>query len=507
MHDLSFDHEHPSEEERKILAEIIWESDNVELRTVGVDVGSSTSHLMFARVHLQRLTEGLSSQFVVAAREILWKSPILLTPYRADYSIDAEALARFIDDGYQAAGLAREDIDSGAVILTGEALKRRKAREIAELFSAESGKFVCASAGHHLEALMAAHGSGAVGLSRSRHNNILNIDIGGGTTKLALMHGGNVLGTAAFAVGGRLIAWDERGQISRIEGPGRQIAEACGVAIELGQILDEVARRRLGSKMADLIVEIAGTGPRSPVAKSLMVTEDLPRSVVPDMITFSGGVAEYIFERETSLHCDLGEQLAGALVSALGDKRLAWPVFDPGQGIRATVIGASQFSVQVSGNTILVSDERVLPLRNVPVTHLGIDLAGDIDSARIAAKVRAGLVRLDAEDGSKPVAIAFKWTGEPFHSRLHALGAGLAEGLSTLLEQGQPLVIVMEGDVGRALGRLFAAELGVTNAVISIDGVQLQELDFIDIGEIIRPTNVVPLVIKSLLFSTPGRPG
>lgn len=504
MHDLDFDHLHPSEDERRALSEIIWQADNVELTTVGVDIGSSTSHLMFARVHLQRLSEGLSSQFVVVGREVLWKSPILLTPYRQDYSIDAGALATFIDAGYAAAGLGREDVDSGAVILTGEALKRRNAREIADLFSAESGKFVCASAGHHLEALMAAHGSGAVALSKGRQEAVLNVDIGGGTTKLALADRGKVLGTSAFAVGGRLIAYDKDGRITRVEGPGAQLAEAAGVSVALGLILSEQDRARIAERMADVIIEMVLAEELSPLAKALMVTEPLARPVRPTALTFSGGVAEYIFGREPAVHSDLGDDLAHALVQALGRRRLKFPVYDPGQGIRATVIGASQFSVQVSGNTIFITDEGTLPLRNVPVAHLAMDLSGPIDSDEVAQSVRSALVRLDAESGNAPVAIAFTWAGEPFHHRLHALAKGLRGGLSTLIAHRQPVVLVMQGDVGRALGRLLKTELCVETPIISVDGVQLQDLDYVDIGEMIRPTNVVPLVIKSLLFSTPG---
>src|SRR3954469_17079609 len=161
------------------LADWLWKLDNVELTTVGVDVGSSTSHLMFSKVHLQRLAEGLSSRFVVVNREILWRSPILLTPYNIDNTINADKLRAFINGAYKEAGLNREDIDSGAVILTGEALKRKNARAIADLFAEKSGKFVCASAGHNLEAIMAAHGSGAVALSRKEKKVFLNVDIGG----------------------------------------------------------------------------------------------------------------------------------------------------------------------------------------------------------------------------------------------------------------------------------------------------------------------------------------
>src|SRR5258705_6633633 len=165
MHDLEFEHLHVSAEDGAVN-EVAWAADNVQLTTVGIDIGSSTSHLMFARVHLQRLGTALSSRFVVVGRKVLWKSPILLTPYLPDYTIDVDELAGFIGGCYAYAGIERDEIDSGAGILTGEAIKRRNARAIADLFSEEAGKFVCASAGHHMECQLSAKRSGAVALSR-----------------------------------------------------------------------------------------------------------------------------------------------------------------------------------------------------------------------------------------------------------------------------------------------------------------------------------------------------
>ncbi len=150
------------------LAAFIWSQEHVELKTVGIDIGSSTSHLLFAKVVLQRQSEGLSARFVVVDRQVLWRSPIMLTPFLPDGLIDAQALKLFIDKSYKEAGFERTDVDSGAVILTGEAIKRKNARAIDELFADEAGKFVCATAGHILECRLAAHGSGAVKLSRDR---------------------------------------------------------------------------------------------------------------------------------------------------------------------------------------------------------------------------------------------------------------------------------------------------------------------------------------------------
>ena len=210
MHDLDLDHEHLelSEEQRLAIAKSIWEQENVELTTVGIDIGSSTSHLLFARVILQRQTQGLSSRFVVIDRRIVWRSPIMLTPFLPNGTIDAGKLGEFIAGAYREAGIKQHEVDSGAVILTGEAIKKTNARAIDEIFAAEAGKFVCATAGHKLECLLAAHGSGAVALSKERQNCILHVDIGGGTTKLALIDKGEIIALQAFAVGGRLIAQD-----------------------------------------------------------------------------------------------------------------------------------------------------------------------------------------------------------------------------------------------------------------------------------------------------------
>src|ERR1700730_4965293 len=229
MHDDLFEHSHITDAEREEIAQSIWRQETVAMNTVGIDIGSSTSHLLFARIRLQRETQALSSRFVVTSREVIWRSPILLTPFLPDGRIDANELGGFIQAAYRQAGFAREDIDSGAVILTGEAIKRKNAKAIDELFAEEAGKFVCATAGHKLECRLAAHGSGAVALAKARDTCILHVDVGGGTTKLALTDKGAIVGLAAFAVGGRLIATDADGAWTRIDDSARMVAEDLGL--------------------------------------------------------------------------------------------------------------------------------------------------------------------------------------------------------------------------------------------------------------------------------------
>ncbi|HET9149463.1 MAG TPA: ethanolamine ammonia-lyase reactivating factor EutA [Alphaproteobacteria bacterium] len=504
MHDLDFDHGHVSAEEQQAIAEVIWNADNVELTTVGIDVGSSTSHLMFARVHLQRLTTALSSRFVVVGREVLWRSPILLTPYLPDNTIDVGQLAKFFDAAFKEANLTRDQIDSGAVILTGEALKRNNAEAITHLFAAESGKFVCASAGHHMECAMAAHGSGAVALSRKEKTTVMNIDIGGGTTKFALVDKGQLVATAAVEVGGRLVAFDDKSKLVRVEGPALRHAKKAGVEVALGKTLSDTDKKKIVDTMVGVMLEVLAQGTPKGLTDELMVTEPLPHAPKPELITFSGGVAEYIFERVAGDRQDLGRMLGQAIVQAIKDKRINARVVDPGQGIRATVIGASQFSVQVSGNTISISNEGALPMRNVPVLYPHVDLSDEIDAELIAGEIKKAHTRFDFTEGEQPVALAFRWKGDPLHSRLKALADGIHLGLHNTVHEKKPLVLVLDGDIARTLGEILRKECDVAGDIVSVDGVQLREFDYVDIGEMIRPTNVVPLVIKSLLFSAPG---
>jgi ethanolamine utilization protein EutA len=502
MHDLEFEHLHVSAEDAAIN-EIAWTADNVELTTVGIDIGSSTSHLMFARVHLQRLLAALSSRFVVVERKILWQSPILLTPYRSDYTIDVDELAGFIGGCYAYAGIEREKVDSGAVILTGEALKRRNARAIADLFSEEAGKFVCASAGHHMECQMAAHGSGAVALSRGRNAVLLNVDIGGGTTKFALIEQGRILATCAIATGGRLMVEDEAGRLMRIEPPAQEIAGELGIELRLGQALAAADRKGIAARMARMITGLIDLRQPGELARRLLVTEPWPAELANkgvDGMTFSGGVAEYLYKRESRRFGDLGADLAEELRHALAHRRDLPPVWDPGQGIRATVIGAAQFSVQISGNTILIADPDKLPLQNLPVLACRFALDEDIAADAVADEVRAALARADFAEGESPVALSFPWRGDPSHARLYAVAAGICAALPRTLSEQMPLVLLIDGDVGKSIGRVILHEIAPHADVIAVDGVALKEFDYVDIGSLIELTNVVPIIIKSLLF-------
>jgi ethanolamine utilization protein EutA len=508
FHGPDDDHEHfeedhpdgPGEWSPPISNRDFYYADNVELTTVGIDIGSSTSHLMFSRLHLQRLGQYLSSRYVVVKREMLHRSPILLTPYRADNTIDAHVLDGFIQQAYAEADLTPSDIDSGAIILTGEAIKRTNARAVGDLFADQAGKFVCASAGHNLEAILAANGSGAVALSRNPRQTVLNVDVGGGTSKLALVRNGEVLETAAINVGGRLVALDEEGRVARIEPSGRRVAEELGIDLHLGQPLSARDRQALAEALADCLFQAIQAEALGPLAQELMLTPPLAPQAV-DLVTFSGGVSEYLYQPDTPEFGDLARPLADAITARIERHLLPARLQTSAERIRATVIGASQFTVQVSGNTIAITRPELLPLHNVPVLRPRLG-NGSPDPVELAAAIGRGFQRLDLVEGEQPVAIAIEWSGVPRYALLRQLSEGIAGALPRTIASGLPVVIVFANDFGKLVGGILGEEFLTSSQseVISIDAIELQEFDFIDIGEIIQPSQVVPVVVKSLVF-------
>lgn len=472
--------------------------DEIRLTSVGVDIGSSTSHLVFSRLKLERL----DNRYVVTEREVFHESDVLLTPYAADMTIDAERLGAFVEAQYRAAGVEPDAIDTGALILTGVAVRRRNARAIGELFASQAGKFVSVSAGDALETTLAAFGSGAVARSIRDKALVMNIDIGGGTSKIALCDDGDVSEITAIDVGARVIALDASGRVERIEEAGKRFAAETGVAVEIGKPLSPADAKRIAERMADRLFEAVSTRELSPETTALLRIDALKNRQRPEKVTFSGGVSEYIYGREPTAYGDLGPLLGAAVRRRVEDWR-GVEIVMPDQGIRATVVGASQYTVQVSGSTIFVTPASTLPLRSVPAITPDLPLEPEeLSQADIAEAIRASLRKLDLGSGEQAVALCYRWDGSATFQRLDDFCAGVALGLKAILDQGHPLVLVGDSDVGGLVGIHAHEETKLANPVVSIDGINLKEFDFIDIGAILPASGAVPVVIKSLVFPT-----
>jgi ethanolamine utilization protein EutA len=484
--------------------------DEICLLSVGVDIGSSTSHLVFSRIVLERL----DSRYVVTEREAFYQSDILLTPYSSEDAIDADALGEFFEKQYEDAMVDPDEIDAGALILTGVAVRRSNARRIGELFARQAGKLVAVSAGDSLETVMAAYGSGAVARSIRDGAAVMNVDVGGGTSKIAVCRDGAVAAVTALDVGARLVCTDAAGRITRLEEAGRRFGEDLGLSLEIGGLLAPGDAERLAARMADKLFEaihggaprIGTAGPTTSTATDLLRLDPLAFAGPVTTVTFSGGVSEYVYGWECGHFGDLGNLLAAAIRSRVAAAGMQ--VVPPAEGIRATVIGASQYTSQVSGSTIFVSPLDVLPLRNLPVIAPAFALDGDpIDSAAVAAAIGTALQHLDLMESEEPVAIFAPWAGSATFHRLDAFCRGVIDGLGGLVQRGLPVVLAGDGDVGGLLGIHLREEMNLTNPVISIDGLELKQFDFIDIGEMLESSGAVPVVIKSLIFPASAADG
>ncbi len=478
----------------------LWQADNVELISVGIDIGSSGTQVIFSRIHMQRLGDALSSRYCVVAREQLYESPVSLTPYAKGLLIDKAALGTIIDDAYRYAGMTPELVDTGAVILTGEALRRENAGAIADILAVRGGQFVCTMAGHHIEAMLAGYGSGAAWASNERHTRILNIDIGGGTTKFAIVEQGRVTATAAIHVGGRLHVFDRDNALVRLEPVGQLLAADVGLHWDLGSRASKAEIERLAAAMAEAILAVATAAPEG-IRHGLLLTDTLPTLEGIGGVMFSGGVSEYVYGRESRDFGDMGKVLGRKLAERIGNGALPWPLLPAGAGIRATALGLSEYSVQLSGNTIHVSDaDVVLPRRNLRVVQPRCAFPYDINPVAVADAIRSHLAKFNATDAAETIALAFQWQGLPSYARISAFAAGLTLGLTGVIAARRPIYIVLDGDIARTLGRILRDEFQVKAPLLIVDGVVLSDFDYIDFGRMRQPSNIVPITIKSLLF-------
>jgi ethanolamine utilization protein EutA len=512
-HEGVADHDHDHfefDEDGPIEQNPIWMQDHVTLVSVGIDIGSSGTQVIFSRIKLRRYGEDLTSRYYVVSRETLYHSPVALTPYQSEERIDDAALGKIIDDAYAGAGLHPDDIDTGAVILTGEALRRENAEGIARILSEQGGEFVCATAGHHMESLLAAFGSGASRVSHDEDKRILNIDIGGGTTKLALVEKGQVTATAAVHVGGRLQVVDETRRITRLDPAGKFHARQAGFSWSKGDTVGPHDLDKVADSMADTLVRALTERPMSHAVEHLYLTDPILDFGALDGIMFSGGVGEYVYRRETRDFGDMGLRLGTAIRSRVDSGALPWPLLPAGECIRATALGASEYSVQLSGNTSYISKPgELLPRRNLQVLQPAFVCEDIIDAAKLTKAIQAHFTAFDLIEGEGEVALALRWLGVPSYERISAFAEGIRHGLANTIARKKPIYIMLDGDIAQTLGAILREELLVESEILAIDGVMLRDFDYIDLGRIRMPSYTVPVTIKSLVFSenpTAARP-
>jgi ethanolamine utilization protein EutA len=499
LHDEDFEHEHP---ELEIGPDDVLEDieglEMFTLKSVGIDIGSSTSHLVFSQLTLRREGASLSGRFKVTERKVLYRSQIMLTPYLSGTLIDTDKVKQFIEEAYKEAGFNPEDVDTGAVIITGEALKKENAQPIVEYFAKYSGKFICAAAGHNHEALLAAYGCGAVDLSKSEHKTLLNVDMGGGTTKFSLVENGVVTQTASINVGARLIAFDDSDVVTRIEDTGRTLMRELGYRVGLGKKISRKQKEEFAALMAKILFELIEREPSSPLAKTLMVTSPFKgyRGLDQiDCIVFSGGVSEHVYDRDRTSYGDVGPILGECVRDYLKKLPKKNILREPIEGIRATVIGAGEYTVQASGNTSYISSTKALPVFGLKVIRASLKLDDSISEALVRS-----LSKFDLSRFTSGLALSVSLDGQPDYPSMKRIAEGIAAFLKDSDDANAPLYLTLDLDVAKSLGGILKEELKLDREVIVIDGIEVGDLDYVDIGAPMGITEVIPVTVKSLMF-------
>lgn len=450
------------------------------LLSVGLDVGTTTTQMVLSRLTVENRGGAFQvPRMEIVARDILYQSPVWLTPLLRQELVDGQALRQLVERSYRQAELRRDQVDTGAVIITGETSRKENARAVLDSLSEFAGDFVVATAGPHLESVLAARGAGAVEYSARTGKTVLHMDIGGGTSNLALIRDGQITATGCLNVGGRLVKLDEKGRIlyrspvlaELFPGqPGQYAAEG-----ELTDLCDALAR---ALEMA------AGLCPPRSLLEKLWTAEagavwEIPRQV--DTVSFSGGVAACMAESYPSFAFgDIGVLLGRALKQS---RLCRLPFRLEENAIRATVIGAGCHSASLSGSTVFHRGIR-FPVKNLPVVAA--------EAAEAEAESLARLLARNLRQAESPFVLALPGHAAADYRQLTVLATVLAQALPG------PIYVAMEADMAKALGHALALRLPPDRPILCLDRVVLQRDSYLDVGAPVG--DALPIVIKTLIL-------
>jgi ethanolamine utilization protein EutA len=476
-------------------------ADSRALLSVGVDVGTTTTQIVFSRLNLQDVSRaGQIPRINITDRKVIYQSPIVFTPLIDTETIDADRLNQIVRSEYMNAGVDPGQVETGAVIITGETAKKKNADEILRALSGLAGEFVVSVAGPNVESLIAGKGAGAAQYSRTNYATVTNVDIGGGSANSATFQSGNLVGAAAMNYGGRILEIEHSsGRVRHVAEPAKQILNDIGLRLETGDSPSLEDLRRFTDRMADMTVELI-EGTASPLAQKIYLTPPVGASGKGSVLMFSGGIGHYYYNpipissvSDVTIHDDVGPLLAESLRK---HTRLnSYQVVPPAETVRATVLGASTQTVTLSGSTIWAERE-ILPLKNVPVIRPS--LPSTLDSSSVSRGISDAVTRWDVNLATDPFAVALELEQSLDYQLLTQLAGGLRD-FSNTMPGDRPLIVIIERDYAQALGQTVKG-LAPSRALLVIDQVGLAEGDYIDIGTPLMDGRVVPLSVKTLIF-------
>lgn len=428
----------------------------------------------------------------ISDREVVYESPVLFTPIR-NRQIDEGAISEYLKTQYELAGVKPEDIRCGAIIVTGESAKIANAETTIESLSNFAGDFVSQVAGPKLESILAAKGSGASEFSRESQKCICNVDIGGGTTNVAIYHSGKLIATSCFEIGGRIIQLGNKKKVIQVSDSGQYFAKYLGLDIEPGKFLDDKILSDLVEGVADAFFDCLNL---SDIHKSIFLTDLEQTDYGIDEYWFSGGVASLMEESGDASSCfgDLGAQLAEAILSRLKSRKVNFRIVE--SPIRATVIGAGSHTVQLSGHTVYVPLEP-LPIKNVPLFKCPeIGKTQNLDSYfKEHTKLLEEFLVTREE---KNIALLFPEIELKTYKQIKELCEVIHRQLNGL-EVLETVVLILQSDAAMALGQQLKLQASALQFVV-LDGIKIEDGDYIEVGKPISSGLTIPVTVKTLIF-------
>ena len=476
------------------------------LISVGIDVGTTTTQVIFSNITIENMSSGARvPEFKIVGKEIFYKGKIHFTPLRSNTEIDETALKEIIEREYKIAGINPDDIDSGAVIITGETARKENAQNISKVLSGYAGEFVVATAGPDLEGIIAGKGSGAAKLSYENNDIVANFDIGGGTTNIAVFSQGEPIDTTCLDLGGRLLRFDKSGLVEYISPKLADICKEINVSLEKGKRYSDEVIRKICRYMAEILLEVSGVRPSSRLLELTLSPKStaLRLDYKIDRVSFTGGVADYIYnnQAETDLYKfgDIGILLGYEIKAILNE--FASKVIMPEETIMATVVGAGTQTMDISGSTISYSQSATLPLKNIPIIEI-TEKEERVNEEELEKTIMAKLQWYCLETQKQKVALFLKGERNVSFEKVTSLSKVIAKVWEEFYPHGEEVIVVIENDMAKVLGQSISRKLSnKQREVVCIDGIKVSSGDYIDIGKPIGNGSVLPVVIKTLVFN------
>lgn len=478
-------------------------ADKTAILSVGIDVGTSTTQVVFSKLQMDNAGGYFSvPRVAIVDKKVVYKSEVYMTPLKTDVLIDTDALRDIVAAEFRKAGYRPEDTDSGAVIITGESARKENSDAVLKSLSDFAGDFVVSAAGPDMESLIAGKGSGAWQYSMDHHCRVANLDIGGGTTNVVLFEDGETLARGCLDIGGRLICMNPQGIITKVSPAAAVMAQAAGVSVSVGDRCDELKLTAVTRQMATALNAYLGVGTKDIDAILRQIktpgSSDFPVPEKIQAVFFSGGVADLIYHEsaDTWAYGDIGVLLG----RAIRESRLFtdFQKMEPGETIRATVVGAGTYTTTISGSTITYSDD-IFPLKNIPV----IKLDEELQEACFAGETEPVIRRIQwvlGQNDEEHFILAMPGKRNPGYTEMKRAAVSIRQIMDRVQPPGEPILLVIESDIAKAMGQMIRQQPDLKRQVVAIDSIHVEDGEYVDMGKPMMNGMVIPVVVKTLIF-------